>query len=634
MSSLRQYLPIVVIVLLGFALRLHELQAVPLRGDEAFSVLYWADLPLSVSLTEIAHGEPHTPLVYAVGRLWRHIIGGIGSVFALRFLSVLGNLIGVPAVFALGWRLSRCRTVGLVAALMWALHPFEIWHSQEFRNYGYWAGMSVSTLWLGLRLIDRARRADWILYAAAAAFTTLSIYTEPFTMVAFASFAIIERRRDRGFLARLLLLQAVIGSLLIAGFVLVQVLPGFASAYPGLQPAFAASDYFTRFVPALVFGTSIPWNQSLTGLALSLIIAAAGFVVFRASSRQFRFLALTGIVPLLLLGLASSRYNLFHPRYVLSAAPAFILILVLGSFGVAANLRRFIKLSQHSLALLLLCPWFFLALATLNAHFNDPAFRRAPAWDELGQFLSARVQASDLVIQLSVDPAFGYYYDAPAPEMALPIHSAQPASEIVETLAALRGSYESVYVVAREQAGWANAGVVEGWMGDNLQEVLRTHTSGLAIRQYMERDVSYDFAGAGAGFAGKVALRGFEFLPDPLPTGELLLWVYWEPLSKADVSLKSFAHVYGDPNPATESRLWTQDDQLPQRGRMDSRNWRTSVVYRDVYYLPAAGLADGEYLISVGWYDPTSGERLLMADGNDAFLLRVIQFSSDSRVGE
>ena len=138
MSLLRHYSLLVIIILLGFGLRTHDLQAVPLRGDEAFSVLYWADTPLNVSLTEIAHGEPHTPLVYAVGRAWNYIIGGIDSVFALRYLSVLGNIIGVSAIFALGWRLSKRRSAALIAALMWALHPFEIWHSQEFRNYAYW----------------------------------------------------------------------------------------------------------------------------------------------------------------------------------------------------------------------------------------------------------------------------------------------------------------------------------------------------------------------------------------------------------------------------------------------------------------------------------------------------------------
>ena len=43
MSLLRHYSLLVIIILLGFRLRTHDLQAVPLRGDEAFSVLYWAE---------------------------------------------------------------------------------------------------------------------------------------------------------------------------------------------------------------------------------------------------------------------------------------------------------------------------------------------------------------------------------------------------------------------------------------------------------------------------------------------------------------------------------------------------------------------------------------------------------------
>ena len=628
MSSLRLYLPLLLAILLGFFLRLHNLESVPLRGDEAFSVLYWADLPVSESLTRIAHGEPHTPLVYLVARIWRHIVGGIDSVFALRLLSALGNLLGVAAMYALGARLSGVKSIGLVAAWMFALHPFEIWHSQEFRNYGYWAGMSATTLWLGLRLIERGGRLDWFLYGLAACFTTLTIYTEPFSLIALACFAIIERRGDRRFLRRLLLLQAGIGSLLVIGFALIQVLPGFATSYPGLVQAFSLTDYLTRFVPALVLGTTIPFDMSAVGLALSLAVAVAGFVLFRLCKRQFRFVALAALMPLLLLGLVSSHYNLFHPRYVLSAAPAFVLALALGSFGLAAELRRFIPLRRGALGLLLLAPWFVLALATLQAHYNDPAFRRAPAWDELGSFLNARVEERDLVIQLSVDPAFGYYYRAAAPELALPVHSAQPVEAIEAELERLRGSYDSVYVVAREQAGWANAGAVEAWMNDQLQEVLLTDTSGLPVRQYMDWTIRQPFEREIAAFGDAVALLGHELAPDPLPTGELLLWIYWKPLARTEHSLKSFVHVYGAVKPATGSALWSQDDQYPQEGRLDSMGWNAGRAYRDVYYLPTDGLADGEYQISVGWYDAASGARLSLAGGGDSYTLDSVQIAA------
>ena len=149
----------IVIILLAFALRLHKLADVPLRGDEAFSALYWTGLPLSQSLRDIATIEPHPPLTYALFRFWGIWVGGIDSVFALRLLSALGNLLGVAAMYGLARRLGGRAWLSLMAALLWALHPFEIWHSQDYRNYALWAGFSVTALWLGLRLISGAAGA-------------------------------------------------------------------------------------------------------------------------------------------------------------------------------------------------------------------------------------------------------------------------------------------------------------------------------------------------------------------------------------------------------------------------------------------------------------------------------------------
>ena len=63
-----------------------------------------------------------------------------------------------------------------------------------------------------------------------------------------------------------------------------------------------------------------------------------------------------------------------------------------------------------------------------------PVFRKAPAWDELGAFLNSRVNEDDLVIQLAVDPAFGYYFDGPAQDIGLPVKPDQAAVEIEAAL--------------------------------------------------------------------------------------------------------------------------------------------------------------------------------------------------------
>ena len=621
MALLRGCAPLIIVILLGFGLRTHELDAVPLRGDEAFSVLYWADTPLQVALSEIAPGEPHTPLVYAVGRLWNAIIGGIDSVFALRYLSVLGNSIGVAAMFALGWRLSRCRRSALLAALLWALHPFEIWHSQEFRNYAYWGGVSVTALWLGLRLIDQPRRADWPLYALIGGFAALTIYTESFTTLALATFALLARWRDWRFLRRLLSIQIVMGVLLLAGLLLIQARHGFIDSYPGLVQSFALAEYAYRFVPTLLLGSTLPFDQSVLGLGLSIVCLFLSAVLYRRSAREFRFTLLTALLPLLLLGIVSQRYNLFHPRYVLSAVPGFILLLVLGARHIADRLQPSVNLPRALLPTILLSPWFLLAIASLNAHFNDPAFRRAPAWDELGDFLNERVAADDLVIQLAVDPAFGYYYRGAAQDIGLPVKPYQAVAEIRAALDEHSDEFASIYVVAREQAGWPNAGVVVEWMRQNMQEVLHTDAAGLPIRQYMSWDAPADIDVELARFDETVALLDAENCPRRLPTGEYALRLHWRPLSQSAAAMKTFVHVYGAPKPVTGSSLWTQADKFPQDGRLDSTAWTAGEVYRDVYYLPGRGLAAGSYDIHVGWYEPESGQRLELPDGSDSFAL-------------
>ncbi len=620
MSSLRQLLPLAFIILLGFFLRIHALEAVPLRGDEAFSAQYWSDMPLTRSLAEIAPLDPHPPLTFALFRLWRQVLGGIESVFSLRLLSALGNTLGIAAMYGLAAAVIGSRGAGLIAALMWALHPYEIWHSQDYRNYALWACLSVSALWLGLRLLLRRRRVDWLAYGLAALAAAMIFYTELFNVAALGVAVTLLAGRDRAFILRFLSLQLLIALAVAVSFALLQARAGFVGAYGGNLEAFGASDYLTRFLPTLTFGEVIPARFPAAWPALTLVYALAALLVWMRARRQFlALLPLIGL-PMLLIGLASLGRDVFNPRYVLNAAPAFTLLLIAGACA-AERLPKAFRVNRAALSLLVLSPWFALAAMSLQAYYNDPAFRKAPAWDELGEFLSGRVEAEDLVIQLSVDPAFAYYYDGSAPELALPASPRQKEREIVAALERLRGSYRSVFVAGSEQAGWANAGVVEGWMRDNLQALLRTRTGQLPIRQYAPWRVERADKPEIARFGQIVALLGHEFFPEPLPTGELLLWIDWRPLARSDAALKSFVHVYGAVKTATGSALWTQADQFPQEGRLDAASWRPGEAFRDVYYLPASHLAPGDYQIHVGWYDAVTGERLALMDGGDSYAL-------------
>ena len=140
------------------------------------------------------------------------------------------------------------------------------------------------------------------------------------------------------------------------------------------------------------------------------------------------------VLPLLFVGLASLGRDVFNPRYVLNTVPAFMLLLIAGGCVAADFAHKALRANRAVWGIALLSPWVALAAMALHAYYTDPAFVKAPAWDELGEFLSRRVEEDDLVIQLSVDPAFAYYYDGAAPELALPAHPAQTADEIAAVL--------------------------------------------------------------------------------------------------------------------------------------------------------------------------------------------------------
>lgn len=614
------------IIWIGFGFRLHELGAAPLRGDEAFSAQYWSDLPLSVSLSKIAPLDPHPPLVYALFRFWKHWLGSIDSPTALRYLGVLGNVLGMPAMFVLARRLSASTTVGFCAAFLWAVHAYEVWHSQDFRNYAIWAGMSATALAVGSHLIDRPGRRSWVVYSIVAAASAFLFYSELFIMVAQAASAVLWKRNDRRFLLRFLLTQSSIIAAVLFTFLALQSTRIVSGAYPGNVQPFYVPDYFTRLIPTLAVGDTLPAHLGFAWVGVIAALALFALIVASRSRRQIQFVSAILLIPLVLIGLVSQRLNLFHPRYVLASVPAIILLISLGSHHIARHLSRFLRLSHRPLFVTLLVPWLVLHLVALDNYFNNPAFGKSPAWDELGEFLNERVTADDLVIQLSADAAFGYYYRGSADEIALPEDPWQLADEIIAALENARDQYSSIYVVSNANPAWQNASVVETWMHAHMQPVLLTDASGLAIRQFQSWEISTDQETKLARFDDIVELVDFRFFDDPLPTGELLLWVDWRPIAHTDVPVKSFVHVYGATSPSSGTVLWSQDDQYPQDGRLNSTHWPISTHFRDVYYLPADSLFDGEYELNIGWYDPDLGARLRTEENQDHYTLESFSF--------
>lgn len=422
------------IVLLAAALRLHDLDRLALRGDEAFAVRYWAAPPAQIldPQSGLAWVEPHPFGTYFAFWLWKSLAGQ--TEFAMRMLPALVNLLGVAAMFALGRRLFGSRWVALAGALLWAINPNLIWHSQDVRNYALWAGMSAVSLWLLVRAADRRTRLDWVLYVLAEALTLYMFFLEAFMLVAQGLYVLASRRRAlRGWLVSL----AMLAVLLLPWFGQAAALAG--SGYGGTRPGgdeglpITILGFWVRLLTGELPGAG---SSSLLAAVVAFSLPLYGLVLFWVAGfietllRLPRAVALVGlyvVVPTGLLLLAATRLAVFDERYLMGITPALLLpyaVVLGGLFRVPGEAARRLSAAYVVAALLLALIYGWLASASLT-HYYNPAYHKSPDWYALRDYLRQHAAPDDLLIVSPddptsgvIDPAYAYYW--PGPLLILP----------------------------------------------------------------------------------------------------------------------------------------------------------------------------------------------------------------------
>jgi 4-amino-4-deoxy-L-arabinose transferase-like glycosyltransferase len=141
---------LLIITLIGLALRLYNLTYHSLWFDEAISV-HWArqSVPriLEVGLTLVEDRLP--PLYYLFLKGWTNFFGF--SEVSVRSLSVFWGVLLVPIIATIAAMLFN-RRVAVVTALLVALNPFLIWYSQETRMYAQAVLFSALSVWAFLKM--------------------------------------------------------------------------------------------------------------------------------------------------------------------------------------------------------------------------------------------------------------------------------------------------------------------------------------------------------------------------------------------------------------------------------------------------------------------------------------------------
>lgn len=153
------------LVLLALALRCYQLGLTSLWADEAFSA-WMAGQPAGLLWLLVRTYDTHPPLYYLLLQGWTALFGDGEA--ALRAPSALLGAATVPLVYAAGAALAPAgsdrRWLGGIAALLFALAPFQLAYAQEARSYAALVAATALALLGGVRLLCEPvllRRPGW-----------------------------------------------------------------------------------------------------------------------------------------------------------------------------------------------------------------------------------------------------------------------------------------------------------------------------------------------------------------------------------------------------------------------------------------------------------------------------------------
>ncbi len=412
---------LVLLTLLALLLRLFHL------GHQGF----WIDEMITLQQGLVpGHGlweqfldDYHNPLVTVVVT-WLTRIGTSEALLRLPG-AVLGGL-SVPLVYLLGKHLAGVR-VGLLAALLLAVHPFHIFHSQELRGYGWMVffGMAAAVVAAGAKTRLSLRRAAALTLLGVA--TSLSSLEGLFWMASLAGACLVAGYVRRGERVRWVVTFVLVVAILTpwwAGTLTThhaeRLLPGEATGEP-MRGATTMSPWAIPYAAFVLSAgntlgptpteiraaseaspdgrVSIPRRHwpAVAGIAgLALVLFTAGVVRLR---RRVWVLAAWAAVPLLVaLILAARNVKPFNPRYVIAVLPAYLLILAAGLDALPRRASLFLLLAWLS----------FSALGIYRYHFL-PAYGREDVRGA-ARLIESRESPQDFILAPTIYDVFTWYY--------------------------------------------------------------------------------------------------------------------------------------------------------------------------------------------------------------------------------
>lgn len=632
---------IVAVLLLAAFLRFHELGVQSFWNDEGNSARIVERTPALI--VEAAAGDIHPPLYYLLLAGWRLLTGF--SEFALRSFSALCGLATVALTFALGRRLFDA-AVGVLGALIVALHAFQVTYSQEARMYALMAALAAGSMYAFIRWLDfpkawgrggsQARpyaahllrgdssdkpqwAAAWALLNAAGMYTQ---YAYPVVVLAQAILFLawwLRESRSRALVARFAVLIVAPVALYLPWA------PIAARQVTGWPTAGAGTSFFEalrQLAALLIYGVDVrTWGlgRAIWAAGLPLVAAAAPVLApgvsvelhertLQKPAWKLGMLWLWAALPIA----GMFALGLYRPAFLKTLLIGHAPVALLIAWGLAAMARA----SRLTALLALVCLAGITAqLAVgLNHVYNDPAQARAD-YRAMAARIEADARPGDAVLLNAANQweVFTYYHreDVPGNAPVYPIPRTRPAdAEAVRAeLDGILAAHDRLFVLYWGDAESDPARVVESYLNERAFAVSSEWYKDVRFVVYAVPPAVSETPATRleARFGEAIRLTGYTLAaPDPLRPGDVItLTLFWE----ADVSIRERYKVFVHLADAGEMVV-AQHDSEPVGDLRPTSTWSPGETIIDHHGLLAPQDAPpGEYQLRVGLYavdDPTA----------------------------
>ena len=634
-----QVAALIAIVLLAFGLRIFRLDAQSLWNDEGTSVAL-ARRDLTTITRDAAH-DIHPPLYYYLLHGWIRLAGT--TEFSVRFVSVLAGVALVACVARMASRLYG-PVAPIIASLLVAISPFQVYYSQETRMYVVVSLFGLLSMLAHVRLLrtwadsERPRPIlASILYLVASIGAVYTHYYAFALLLAQNLGFLIWLRQSRGGHERW---QRVFHWAGLQALILATYVPWLLLSWRSLTawPAVSAPLSITRLLidVSQVFSLGEQAAVTRTASILSVMLSALilpGLLrslparprehdVARAQGQRarFRWAAILHLaVPILVVYLLSLRRPMYKGKFLLLATPAYHMLQAQGIVTLANTGRQLfgVRWARGSIAIALVVAVSAASIYSLVGLYTDESTFRDD-YRSIAAYIKATASDHDAVIINA--PAqvetFDYYYDNALPVYPLPkqrpIDTAQTHGEL-ERIIERHSRIYAIYWATDESDP---QGFIEGWLDQRTFKSMNSWFGNVRLAVYAipQTDAQRIEHTRRESFGDSIRLRGYTLLTQKAVSGDTLqLTLFWEATKPIDTRYKVFTHIVDG-----RGNIVGQRDSDPGGGGRLTTGWQPGELIPDNYGMPISpGTPPGDHVLRVGIYNPEDGVRLPISRGEE-----------------